>query len=88
MVVVSDGEALERIGNCGEDDEFWRFPPLDHRVWQQFSTTDRDTGLKTVSRTCTRCGQFTLVRYDPGNPRFSAAEKRFVDQNRTRCEPD
>ena len=68
---------------------YWQFPSLESRRWQQFRTMNARTGEITISRTCTRCGQFTIRRFMPGEEDLmDEIGRRFLASNRLPCEPD
>lgn len=77
------------LGQRDDDEpEFWRFPGIESRRWQQFNTLERTTKIRTLSRTCTVCRQFMLVRYPDGKlDDLTPEQRRFAEANRTPCEP-
>lgn len=83
--MVRDTEPLGRRND--EEPAFWRFPDIESRRWQQFNTLERTSKIRTLSRTCTICGQFMLVRYPDGKlDDLTPEQKRFAELNLTPCE--
>lgn len=61
------------------------FPPPEVRKWQQYRGIDVNSRVRTVSRGCTRCKSFYLVRYKDESE-LTDEQKRFVTHNQTPCE--